>query len=112
MRGNGRSGCGMSGVGVVARFEVAEGNEAAIEEFFQDGRATVDGTQPDATVWLAFRIGPTTYGAFAWFADEEDRQALLSAGGPKASHENAGLFVRPPTFELVNVLSARQQSGA
>jgi hypothetical protein len=102
----------MSGVGVVARFEVAEGSEAAIEQFFRDGRATVDASQPDTTVWFGFRIGPTTYGAFAWFAHEEDRQALLSAGGPKATRENAGLFVRPPTFELVDVLSDRQQSGA
>jgi hypothetical protein len=101
----------MSGVGVVARLGVAEGSEAVIEQFFGDGRATVDASQLDTTVWFAFRI-PTSYGAFAWFADEEDRQALLSAGGPKASRENAGLFVRPPTFGLVDVLSDRQQSGA
>jgi hypothetical protein len=52
-------------------------------------------------------MGPTSYGAFAAFATEADREALLSAGGPKLSAEFARLFAQPPSFEKVDVLQAR-----
>lgn len=86
----------MSGVGVIAQFEFTEGNDDAIERFFRNGRAIVDASQPATTVWFAYRLGPTTYGAFASFATDEDRQALLSAGGPRSSREHADLFLRLP----------------
>jgi hypothetical protein len=59
-------------------------------------------------VWFAYRLGPGGYGAFAAFASDEDRQALLSSGGPKVAAANARLFVRPPSFELVDIVEARQ----
>ncbi len=93
-------------VGVTARFEFVAGNEAAIEQFFSNGRRVVDG-QPETTQWFAYRVGPTTYGAFAVFANDADRDALLSAGGPRASRESAELFARPPTFEKVEVVASR-----
>lgn len=98
----------MSSVGVLARFEVAEGNEDAIDRFFAHGRAVVDATQPHTTVWFAYRLGPTTFGAFAAFDNDEDRQALLSAGGPRSAVDNAHLFLAPPTFEQVDIITARQ----
>jgi hypothetical protein len=96
----------MTQVGVVAQFEFNEGNEAAIADFFDHGRSIVEG-QPAGTLWFAFRRGPTTYGAFAVFADAEDREALLSSGGPALSRSNAQLFASPPTFERVDVIAAR-----
>jgi hypothetical protein len=95
-------------VGVVARFEFVPGSEAAAEEFFSDGLLVVE-SQPVTTSWYAYRAGPTTYGAFAVFATEEDREALLSSGGPQAVRSNADLFVRPPTFEKVDVIAARHR---
>jgi hypothetical protein len=99
----------MSVVGVLARFEAKVGTDASIASFFQAGRLIVEG-QPASTSWFAFRIGPTTYGAFAAFASEEDRDALLAAGGPTASREHADLFLHPPTFEKVEVLEVRQHA--
>ncbi len=93
-------------VAVLARFEAKPGNEAHIQRFFDSGLAIVEG-QPSTTMWIAFRIGPTTYGAFAAFASEKDRDALLAAGGPKLSSEFAGLFTHPPSFEKADVLKAR-----
>ena len=97
-------------VGVLAHFHFKPGNESAAEQFFQNGRIVVD-QQPPATVWFAFRIGPTTYGAFAAFASDQDREALLSSGGPKLAESNADLFDRPPSFEKVDVVAARQASN-
>jgi hypothetical protein len=101
-----RGGIPVVTVGVLGRFEFKIDDEAAAELFFSNGRAIVD-QQPATTVWFAYRLGPGVYGAFAAFASDEDRQALLSAGGPRAAAANAELFVRPPSFELVDIIQAR-----
>ena len=94
-------------VGVLAKFEFKVDDESAAELFFRGGKPIVD-RQPAMTVWFAYRLGPALYGAFAAFASDEDRQALLSSGGPREAAVNAGLFVRPPSFELVDIIEARQ----
>ncbi len=96
-------------VAVLARFEAKPGNEAQVQSFFDRGLAIVEG-QPSTTIWIAFRTGPASYGAFAAFSNEKDREALLGAGGPKLSREFADLFVRPPSFEKADVLKARLPS--
>ena len=94
-------------VGVLARFEFKVDDESAAELFFRGGKPILD-RQPAATMWFAYRLGPALYGAFAAFASDEDRQALLASGGPKEAAANAQLFVRPPSFELVDIIEARQ----
>lgn len=93
-------------VAVIARFEAQPGTDAEIQDFFSRGLAIVE-QQPASTMWIAYRTGPTSFGAFAAFATEADRNALLSAGGPKMSREFAELFVGAPTFEKADVLMAR-----
>ena len=92
-------------VGVIARFEAKPGTQAEMEHFFRSGLSIVE-RQPSTTVWFAFRTGPTSYGAFAAFETDADRESLLSAGGPKLSAEFARLFA-PPSFEKADVLEAR-----
>jgi hypothetical protein len=96
----------MPTVGALARFEAKPGNEADVEHFFQEGLPIVQ-RQPASTLWFGFRLGPTTFGAFAAFANEEDRHALLSTGGPVLAESNAALFAHPPTFEKVEIFAAR-----
>ncbi len=96
----------MAVVGVVAHFEALPGTDAEIRQFFADGLQIVE-QQPASTRWFAFRVGPTTYGAFATFASEEDRAALLAAGGPRSVVTNARLFAEPPKFELVDMIDER-----
>ena len=93
---------------MLARFEFAPGNDAAVQAFFRTGRAIVDDSQPGSTLWFAYRLGPTSYGAFAAFANDADRQAMLAGGGPKLARENAELFTGPPSFELVDIVADRQ----
>ncbi len=97
----------MASVGVLAHFEFKNGKEAAAQQFFDDGKLTVE-DQPPSTRWYAFRIGPNTYGAFAVFARDEDREALLSSGGPRASRANAELFETEPSFQKVDIIAARE----
>jgi hypothetical protein len=96
----------MVSVGVLARFEVKPGLEAQAAGFVKEGLPLVE-AQPATTVWFAFRQSDTTYGAFAAFANEHDREALLSAGGPQLSKKYAHLFAVAPSFDKVDVLEAR-----
>jgi hypothetical protein len=96
----------MTAVGVLAHFEAKPDTEQQMAEFFEGGRSIVDGL-PGTTQWFAFRIRPTSYGAFAYFDNEADREALLSTGGPVASARDAELFAQTPVFEKVDVLEAR-----
>jgi len=93
-------------VAVIAKFQAKQNTEAEMSEFFKSGLSILE-TQPATTGWFAYRTGPTTYGAFAVFASEADREALLSSGGPKLSKQFASLFALPPTFEKAEILQAR-----
>ena len=93
-------------VGVLARFEAKPGNEAAVERFLNEGRPIAQQYKA-STYWYAFRMAPTTFGAFAAFADEEARDALLKGGGPALAERYAELFAVPPTFEMADVLVAK-----
>ena len=92
--------------GVLARFEFTPESAAHAPAFFDAGLPIVQ-TQPDSTIWLAFRVNETTFGAFAAFATEADRDALLAAGGPKLAVERGTLFAEAPTFDKVDILASR-----
>jgi hypothetical protein len=96
----------MAAVGVLAHFEAKPNTEQEMAEFFRGGLRIVDG-QPATTRWFAFRIGPTSYGAFAYFDNEADREVLLSTGGPVSSARNAKLFAEAPVFQKIDILEAR-----
>jgi hypothetical protein len=93
-------------VGVLAHFEFRPGHDHEIAQFFSEGLAIVT-TQPRDTCWYAFRMSTATYGAFAAFASEADRDALLSAGGPKLSASVAHLFAAPPKFDKIDIVESR-----
>lgn len=93
-------------VGVLARFEAKPGSELDMTAFFSEGLPLVE-AQPSSTVWFAFRVSDTTYGAFAAFATDQDRDALLAAGGPQFASRYAHVFATPPTFDKVDLLEAR-----
>jgi len=96
----------MGRVGVIAHFEAKPGYDARMEQFFREGVQIVE-MQPVTTKWFAFRISPTSYGAFAVFDSEADREALLAAGGPKLSIAYKDVFAAPPSFEKIDILESR-----
>lgn len=100
----------MLSVGVLASFEAKTGNEAKVERFLEEGLATVRQHQA-STIWFAFRLGLTSFGAFAAFASEEEREALLSVGGPVAAQTSSELFAHPPRFQKVDILAAKLPCG-
>ena len=96
----------MHTVGVMAQFIIRPGKEHEVASFFKEGLPKVQ-AQPQETLWFDFRINSTTYGAFAAFANEADRAALLSSGGPMLAKKYAEIFAQPPKFEMVEMLESR-----
>jgi quinol monooxygenase YgiN len=59
-------------------------------------------------MWFALRLGPTTFGVFDAFADEDGRQNHLNGPIAKALMANAPtLLAAPPSIERVEVLGAK-----
>ncbi len=100
----------MGTVGVLARFEAKPEKEADVERLFNEGVSIVQ-QQPASTAWYAFRMGRTTFGAFAAFTNEEQREALLAVGGPALAEQRAELFTLRPVFQKVDIIAAKLPVG-
>jgi quinol monooxygenase YgiN len=90
-----------------ARLEARPGRENDVAKFLETGLqlAQQEATTP---VWLALRLGPTTFGVFDAFSDEAGRQAHLD--GPIAQTlmaKASELLAQPPSIERIDVLGAK-----
>ncbi|MEO5930599.1 MAG: antibiotic biosynthesis monooxygenase [Candidatus Kapaibacterium sp.] len=94
-------------VGLLVRLEAKPGKEADVEKFLKGGLALVE-DEPATTAWFAIRLGPSTFGIFDAFPDEEGRQAHLSGRVAEALMAQASeLFSEPPSIEQADVLAAK-----
>ena len=94
-------------VGLLARLEAKPGKEAEVEKFLTDALPLAQ-QETGTVVWYAIRLGPSTFGIFDAFAEEQGRQAHLS--GPIASAlmaKASELLAQPPTIENVDVLASK-----
>jgi quinol monooxygenase YgiN len=92
--------------GLFVRLEAATGRELALADFLTNAKALVD-QEPGTTAWYALRFGPSTFGIFDAFADEDGRQAHLNGAVADALQEHAELFAQPPSLEPVDVLASK-----
>jgi hypothetical protein len=67
----------MEKIGLLALLEARAGKESAVKDFLESAR-TLALQEEDTISWLAFRVGPTTFGIFDTFADEDGRSAHLN----------------------------------
>ena len=94
-------------VALLVRLEAKPGKEEDVANFLRAGLSLVE-EEPATTAWFAIRIGPTTFGIFDAFPDEEGRQAHLAGKVAAALKEKASeLFAQPPAIEQVDVLAAK-----
>lgn len=94
-------------VALLVRLEAKPGKEAEVENFLMEGLPIVQG-EPATTAWFGIRLGPSTFGIFDAFPDEEGRQAHLTGQVAAALMAKASeLFAEPPTIEKVDVLAAK-----
>jgi quinol monooxygenase YgiN len=97
---------------LLVKLEAKKGKEAEVEKFLLDALPTVE-NEPATATWYAFRLGPSTYGIFDTFPDEEGRQEHLSGKVAKALKErSAELFSQPPAIEKLDVLVSKMPEVA
>ena len=97
----------MVNVGLFVRLEAKPGKEKAVEDFLKTGlQLAID--EPATLVWFALRLGPSTFGVFDAFADDEGRRYHLTGRIGTALMANApDLLSSPPIIERLDVLGAK-----
>ncbi|WP_420992611.1 putative quinol monooxygenase [Cupriavidus sp. 30B13] len=83
------------------------GKEKEVEAFLLGGLPLVQ-EEGGTTAWFALKLGPSMYGIFDAFEDEQGRQAHLSGKVAAALMARApDLFAKPPSIEKMDVLAAK-----
>jgi quinol monooxygenase YgiN len=77
-------------VGFFIRIEAKPGREAEVEAKLKAALAGVE-QEPATTVWLALRLGPSTFAVVDAFPDEAGRQAHLEAGRARLARATGAL---------------------
>ena len=93
-------------VGLLIRFEALSGREAEVESFLDAGLPMVQ-EEPKTTAWFGIRLGPSTFGIFDVFPDEEGREAHLAGRVAAALMENVGELFQEPTIERIDVIASK-----
>ena len=94
-------------VALFARLEARAGKESEVAKFLQAGLALAN-EEETTPLWFALRLGPTTFGVFDAFTDENGRQAHLNGPIAKALMAKAPeLFSKPPEIERIEVLGVK-----
>ena len=92
---------------LLARLEAKPGKEAAVKDLLISAVALAN-QEARTKVWFALKLGPSTFGVFDAFADEDGRQAHLNGPIAQALMTNAPELLRhPPQIEPVDVLGAK-----
>lgn len=97
----------MNRVGILATLQARPGREADVEEFLCSA-TTLLAAEVGTTAWVAFKIGPTTFGIFDTFQDEAGRHTHITGEVVKALFARAKeLFVELPEFQMVDILAEK-----
>jgi quinol monooxygenase YgiN len=94
-----------------ARLEAKPGREADVASFLQQGLALAN-QEATTPIWFALKLGPSTFGVFDAFHDEQGVQNHLAGPIAKALMGPAmELLAQAPTIDRVDVLGLKN-SGA
>lgn len=94
-------------VALLVRLEAKAGKEEEVEKFLKSGLSIVE-EEPATITWYAIKLGPSTFGIFDTFPDENGRQAHLSGKVAAALMAKASeLLSQPPQIEQVEILAAK-----
>ncbi len=95
-------------VALLARLEAKPGKEEEVSELLTEALSFAE-SEPATKTWFALRFGPTSFGIFDTFSDEEGRQAHLNGLITKTLMEHApDLLAEPPSIESVDIIRAKR----
>ena len=94
-------------VALLVRLEAKAGKESAVAKFLE-GALSLANRESTTPIWVALRLGPSTFGIFDAFADEAGRNAHLAGPIAAALMANAEeLFAKSPQIEQVDLLAVK-----
>jgi quinol monooxygenase YgiN len=97
----------MTKFALFVRLEAKLGQESALAAFLENALPLAN-AELGTTAWFALRFGPSSFGIFDTFANEEGRQAHLQGPIAAALMANAStLLSTPPNIEQVDLLAAK-----
>ncbi|HET7241280.1 MAG TPA: antibiotic biosynthesis monooxygenase [Gemmatimonadales bacterium] len=89
------------------RLEAKPGQEAAVAAFLEGGLSLVE-QEPATITWYAIKLGPSTFGIFDTFPDDQGRDAHLAGRVAAALMAKAPeLLASPPVIQKLDVLAAK-----
>jgi quinol monooxygenase YgiN len=92
---------------LLARLEAKPGKEAEVEALLR-GAVGLAIEEQNTVHWFALRIGPSTFGVFDTFANEEGRKAHLEGRIAAALMAKAPeLLATPPVIERVDLIAVK-----
>jgi quinol monooxygenase YgiN len=92
---------------LLAVLQCKPGKEKQVEDFLKSAQPLAM-RETGTTTWYALKIGPSKYGIFDTFANEEGRSAHLNGEIAKALFAKAEeLFATPPQVEKLEILAAK-----
>ncbi len=87
------------------QLEAKPGKKHEVASFLSGARSMVN-DEPDTTAWFAIRMGPTPFGIFDAFANEQRREAHLQGRVAKELKSKAPqLFAKAPEIHKVDVIA-------
>jgi len=97
----------MTKFALFVRLEAKPGQEGALAAFLKSALPLAN-AELGTTAWFALQFGPSTFGIFDAFANEEGRQAHLQGPIAAALMANASaLLSTAPNIEQVDLLAAK-----
>ncbi len=97
----------MVNVGLLLRLEAKPGKEAEVAAFLTSALPLIQ-AEPATTAWFGIQLGPSTFGIFDAFPDDDGRKAHMT--GEVAAILRAtwsDLLASPPSVEKVDILAAK-----
>ena len=94
-------------LGLLVTLEAKPDRADDVAKFLLGGLAVV-AAEPGTVTWYAIRQGPTTFGIFDTFRDEDGRQAHLSGQVAAALGQISGdLLAAAPDIRPIDILAAK-----
>lgn len=92
---------------LLARLEAKPGKEQELSDFLKSALPLAQ-AESETVRWYALQLGPSTYGIFDTFENEEGRQAHLDGRIAEALMANASeLLAKDPIIEKVDLLAVK-----
>jgi quinol monooxygenase YgiN len=89
---------------LLVRLEALPGKEEELADFLTQARSIVM-EEPRTIAWFAIRFGPSTFGVYDVFPDDEARDAHLAGGVGQALGPSTGVLFVEPHIEKVDILA-------